>query len=544
MLPITPNAVKTSSGSPSKKGKKRPRPHDDDDDEYNENRTPRPAKRRATRSNTTPAVEEYTKVSSSPIEPLPLSNVVQIQRSIDLANLAPQPLRISYKPHPLEDRSDTWYTEMFRRLFRQSDRFAKHYFGVHDLKAGQFFEPWAASMTDEFITWAEQVAEPDANNTESWDELLRDTPQRKWLVMGVLMKIIKVKVFDVDMFGASKEQGELMHGISRALIGREGFGRQALRAETARTIMGRNSVTESFYPEVATLTAQISLLLKPLTDYLYGMQPRLGVPLPNIEDQYQALHNLVSTAAYLSLCIKLSPTIFTLNDVFPGTPYDDKDIYSLEPKIYQESKTAVHADYRMRFSIWDTRRKALEATLDALEKAGKRETRAGDKAAVDHAKHLQGPPIYSDRDYRPMCKIGVWPVITRYKPGGDEDDEKGECSRYVKEKDGFRILQMAKGAVVVYLGWVGKDASGRGEPDPAGERVRLRTWVQQKIAEAKGKRLDGKTRVVAGLGVAVAGVMMVGGYGMLAESYSIMQGMDYIEVGRFLTCEVFKICHV
>ena len=248
MAPVTPNTVNTSTGSPSKKGKKRPRPdddYDDDDDTNKENQTPRPIKRRATRANTTAAatngttastitpagidaekaaalMKDVCELSNLPIPPLPLSNIVQVQMKVDLATLAPQPLRISYKPHPLEDRSDGWYTEMFRRLFRQSDRFSEHFFGVHNLKVGVFFEPWAAGMSDEFITWAEQVAEPDAYNIESWDELLRDTLQRKWLVMGILMKIIKVKIFDADMFGANKEQRELMHGISRALLGREG----------------------------------------------------------------------------------------------------------------------------------------------------------------------------------------------------------------------------------------------------------------------------------------------------------------------------------
>jgi hypothetical protein len=218
MVPATPNTAQTPTGSLSKKTKKRPR-EDDSDDEYKENKTPTSNKRRATRSTTAAARRPIVK----PIKPLPLNHVVQVEPKIDLAKLAPQPLRISYKPHPLEDRSDAWYTEMFRRLFRQTDKFATRYFGVHDLDAGEFFEPWAAGMTGEFITWAEQVAESDPNlGTGSWDDLLRDTMQRKWLVMGILMKIVRVKIFEVDLFGAGKEQAELLHGLSRAFVGREG----------------------------------------------------------------------------------------------------------------------------------------------------------------------------------------------------------------------------------------------------------------------------------------------------------------------------------
>jgi hypothetical protein len=321
----------------------------------------------------------------------------------------------------------------------------------------------------------------------------------------------------------------------------KGFGRQALRAETVRTIMGRNAVTENFYPSVATLTAQISLLLKPLSDYLYGMQPRLGIPLPKIEDQYQELHNLVSTAAYLSLCIKLSSTIFTFNDVSPGTYWDDKDYYNLEAGLYAESQQATVADYQHRHTAWDDRQTQLNAELDFLVKAGKKDTRAGDNAMNVLAAHQATKPVITGRDYRPMCKIGVWPVITRYKPGGDEDDEKGECSKYVREKDGFRILQLAKGAVVLYHGWDRKDVHGRLLPNPAGEKESLRSWANRKTEAKKG--LGDKGKVVAGLGAAVVGVMMVGGYGMLADAFPVMQGMDYVEATRFLACEVFRICH-
>ena len=555
MAPMTPNTAQTSTGSPTKKGKKRARPDDDEDDEYKENKRPGSNKRPATRS-TTASVRKPV-VKSLP--KLPLNYVVQVKPKVDLANLAPQPLRISYKPHPLEDCSDAWYTEMFRRLFRQTDKFVTRYFGVHDLDAGKFFEPWGAGMTDEFVTWAEQAAEPDLNTgTGTWDDLLRETRQRKWLVMGVLMRILTVKVFEVDLFGASKEQGELLHGISRALVGREGlypflffvksnwlsvigFGRQALRAETARTIMGRNAVTENFYPSVAKLTAQISLLLKPLTDYLYGMQPRLGVPLPKIEDQYQELHNLVSTAAYLSLCTKLSATIFTFNDVSPGTHWDDKDYYNLEADLYFQSRTAVLDDYEHRQKAWNERLQKLNAELDSLKNAGKADTGAGDRVWQELAAHQTAIPSDPGRDYRPMCKIGVWPVITRYKPGGDEDDEKGECSRFVREKDGFRILQLAKGAVVLYYGWNGgKDAHGRWLPNPAGENVELRAWISGKTGERKGLGDTGK--VVAGLGAAAVGVMVLGGYGMLTEQFPAMEGMNYVEAARFVACQVFRIC--
>jgi hypothetical protein len=295
-------------------------------------------------------------------------------------------------------------------------------------------------------------------------------------------------------------------------------------------------VTENFYPSVATLTAQISLLLKPLTDYLYSMPPRKGKPLPKIADQYQALHNLVSTAAYLSLCIRLSPTIFSLNDISPGAHWDDTDQYSLEDGLLALSRDTAIINFKAEEAAWNKRRDELDKEVQALETAGKRETRAGDEASNRQAAHLATQPQMTGWDYRPMAKIGVWPVITRYKPGGDDDDEKGGCSKYLMEKDGFRIWQIGKGAVVLYYGWYGKQ-----RPNPRGEKVRLREWIREK-GEVGGKVLNETQKAVAGLGAAVVGIMMVGGYGMLSDTFPMLQGMDYVEAVKFLACEAMGVC--
>lgn len=101
---------------------------------------------------------------------------------------------------------------------------------MHDLLAyGQeFHEPWygiekGLKSTPEFLIWAEQVAEEDPE-MDGWDGVLRDTNQRKWLVMGILMRVLRVKVFDGDLWGAEEEERKLLLGIERALLGpnREG----------------------------------------------------------------------------------------------------------------------------------------------------------------------------------------------------------------------------------------------------------------------------------------------------------------------------------
>lgn len=150
-----------------------------------------------------------------------LTNNIQAQAPADLPTLNPQPIRLNYEPHPLDDQSDEWFMGMFRKLYAQAERFVVESYGVHDIDRGAFFEPWACSMSPEFISWAESVAEPDPA-TGGWDNMLRNTEQRQWFVMGILMKIIEKKIFSEELFGANEQQRELLHGLDRALFQREG----------------------------------------------------------------------------------------------------------------------------------------------------------------------------------------------------------------------------------------------------------------------------------------------------------------------------------
>jgi hypothetical protein len=62
------------------------------------------------------------------------------------------------------------------------------------------------------------------------------------------------------------------------------------------------------------------------------------------------------------------------------------------------------------------------------------------------------PPSYT---HRALIKIAVWPVIRRYTPGSAEEDADGDGrggGKPLREKDGFRIFMVGKGAVVAYYG--------------------------------------------------------------------------------------------
>lgn len=120
------------------------------------------------------------------------------------------------------------YQNEFRKLFNRMDAFAEKYFGLHDLESeGQFYEPWAAGMTPEFLSLVEMVAEPD-HDLGGWDTLLRRIKQREWLIVAILMRIIQVKVLNTDLWGADTEEKNLLFANKRAFVKREGMSRFSL----------------------------------------------------------------------------------------------------------------------------------------------------------------------------------------------------------------------------------------------------------------------------------------------------------------------------
>lgn len=126
-----------------------------------------------------------------------------------------QPLRRTYKLHPIGDRTDAWYIEQFRRLWAEAESFSfKYYANSHNLKAdgngGTSHKPWSSvNHTPEFLYWVEQVAEADPRT--GWDALLRNSEERKWLVMAVVMRVLRIKVFDEELFGADEREVEMLH---------------------------------------------------------------------------------------------------------------------------------------------------------------------------------------------------------------------------------------------------------------------------------------------------------------------------------------------
>jgi hypothetical protein len=338
----------------------------------------------------------------------------------------------------------------------------------------------------------------------------------------------------------------------------KGFTKQQLRSETVRTILGGSTYTRNFHSDCAKLTAKIALLLQPLSTYLYALRPTEEFQNPNIQDQFQSLHNIVSTAAYLSICMRLSPTIVSLVSVNPGTYFDPDDHRVIDKAGYIASRAIATDAYHSQRDTWLlkhggvhigslTDRTALRKTMKDNERDNQgdlyvdartrlatilapgeiavRAKYAGflnittpppkisdedDEAEVllpteDEVADAQreidkldsDQPVSPTRTHRAMCKIALWPSIRRYKAGGPNQDR-----RKLENRDGFRIREITKAVVSDYF--------GETDVQKRMTRQRLAEFVEKKKKFGRERKEFGQIpSFVLGASVAAAGLAYV-----------------------------------
>lgn len=259
-----------------------------------------------------------------------------------------------------------------------------------------------------------------------------------------------------------------------------GFSRTDLRAKTVRTIIRERAITEHFHTEVAQLTAKVALLLQPLTHFLYSRPPFDGGSNRTIDDQYQALHNIIALAAYLSICIRLSPTIFYFSSVRPNAEYDPDDQHCVEPEVYIKSKDTVVQEYLDDAIDHQKKTEELQKEINSLNARGKGpNSRAGKKAKAKLDAHTWSrKPL--ERTHAALTKIAVWPSIKRFKPGTQEDDY---AAVPLEHRKGFRIFDISKSAVVSYYGVDDDVERSKG-------RTKLADFVEKKVKMHGKKELE------------------------------------------------------
>lgn len=138
-----------------------------------------------------------------------------------LDQLNPTPIQLPFLRHPLTDRPDEFFLSRFQSLFHRLQSFSLIHFGITDIDKGDFYQPWAANLGTEFTAYVEQIAVADPA-TGGWDGLLRNSRQRALLVMAVIMRVLEIRVFGAELWGANEEQSMMLREAERAFLESEG----------------------------------------------------------------------------------------------------------------------------------------------------------------------------------------------------------------------------------------------------------------------------------------------------------------------------------
>jgi hypothetical protein len=88
--------------------------------------------------------------------------------------------------------------------------------------------------------------------------------------------------------------------------------------------------------------------------------------MPLVTEMYQALHNLVSRSAHLSLTVRLSPTIFHFVDILPGSTYEPDDMHCLEQNSFSVSRECSISEYNAEYAAWQVQKEAAKVRLQSL----------------------------------------------------------------------------------------------------------------------------------------------------------------------------------
>jgi hypothetical protein len=106
---------------------------------------------------------------------------------------------------------DGWYELEFSHLSLALLSTFKKYFDNEGKQAGWHGapSPWLRKFPPQFYQYAEMVARPEGA-TGNWDTLLENQIDRNFLVGGIFVKFLEMKVFSDLLFGASKAQKDIL----------------------------------------------------------------------------------------------------------------------------------------------------------------------------------------------------------------------------------------------------------------------------------------------------------------------------------------------
>ncbi|KAK1767088.1 hypothetical protein QBC33DRAFT_570048 [Phialemonium atrogriseum] len=382
------------------------------------------------------------------------------------------------KEWPNEELPDGWYDMAYMDLFIRVQNFANKYFKFEDIPAVPGESPWLDGFSDEFIYYAGTIARQDKHRG-GWDAILTSKATRNSLVIGVIAKVLGISVFDKLLFGADKVQEEMLAAQDEATIETEGYRRTDLRALSVRTCMGDDIVTPNFWPAVDALTMQLLALLLPALDLVdrHFAGSRAANPLRAV---HQDLHHVVAEAAYLSIAIRWSGSIFRFVTPLPGQQWElDQD--NVDNDVYEASKAAAVA---------------------AMPAAAAAPMQKGDGAGAETKGNLAAQPWL-------LAKVQIiqWPELQRWTPVGDPaaaDPSFPDGDGDPGPGAGETVSSIMRSRVVYYAGVTGDEA------DAAEAVPELADYVRGLRAARRRRRVRPFALGAAAAAAAAAAVVAAG----------------------------------
>ncbi|KAI1105556.1 hypothetical protein F4804DRAFT_303804 [Jackrogersella minutella] len=357
--------------------------------------------------------------------------------------------------HP-GDYDDEFYKSHYSNLYNNTVTFATKWFdGNVNLEniqeSGQGLNHiWTTPLTEQFLEYARLVAHEDYE-TGSWPIILNDGTQRRWLIVGILGQIMEKKIFNELLFGADDDIQDELERLDSKWIEKEGYGRKAVRAITARYGVEGRLLPRKFWPTVDDLAAKTVRIFLPLLNIFKEVFPGNSKVDYTQEIFLQELHALLSYAGMIQVCMAVSPSIFHFLSATPGARMD----YSLESQsdmgLYRQSK-----------EYYEEQEKHWKEYVNATMEGRMVQNRTGRNIRVPQ-NAIEKRTMEYHRMRGAKVKFAVFPKVTRYKPEnlgkgveGVEilDDKDAIFEDDQKTIEGQSVIDISNTMVVYYQGLI------------------------------------------------------------------------------------------
>ncbi|KAI1205579.1 uncharacterized protein F4807DRAFT_464458 [Annulohypoxylon truncatum] len=310
--------------------------------------------------------------------------------------------------HP-GDYDDAFFSRQWRSLYRNTVLFANKWFDARvDLRYITESQQgpnqiWSMLLTEQFTEYSRLVVQED-QKVGGWPAILNEGPQRKWLVVGILAQIMEKKIFNELCFGADELIEKELERLDSLWLGKEGYGRKAARAITARYGLEGRLLPRNFWNRVDDLAAKTLKVFLPLLNVMKEVVPNDPMSRYSQECFLQEVHAILAHAGLIQVCMAVSPSIFHILSATPGARMDYDIEKQSDMQLYRESK----AFYEEQEKYWTEYITESMAGRPAQNRTGapiKLPQNEEERRTMEYHR-IRGAKV----------KFAVFPKLTRYRP--------------------------------------------------------------------------------------------------------------------------------